>query len=81
MTPVKKQKVQLTPIKQEVQSNEVKEEIKETKKDIVLEPLQPGEAYFEDGPSGTVVIGDASRDQIWFRAGNNGKGCWINKKR
>lgn len=45
-----------------------------------LEPLGAGQAYFE-APDGTVLIGEDSREQIWYRAGNNGKGMWINKKR
>lgn len=87
-----KKKVEQKVIKEEVK-HEKKEETKETKHVLVvekpaqaaiaqkLEPLAPGQAYFEDGPTGTVMIGDATRDQVWFRAGNGGKGCWINKKR
>jgi len=45
-----------------------------------LEPLSVGQAYFE-APDGTVVIADATKDQTWYRAGNHGKGMWINKKR
>lgn len=65
--------------------SEVKEEETKEKEDVVLkpklEPLSQGQAYFEDGMTGTILIGDATRDQLWFRGGNNGKGCWINKKR
>ena len=70
--------------KPEVKVNEPKKE--EEKKTVsVLKPelpkLEPGQCYFEDGPTGQVIIGDATRDQVWFRGGNGGKGCWINKKR
>lgn len=44
------------------------------------EPLGPGQKYFE-APTGEVLIGDATADRMWFRAGNNGKGLWINPKR
>lgn len=45
-----------------------------------LEPLGPGQAYFE-APDGTIVIGDDTKNEIWYRAGNNGKGMFINRKR
>lgn len=45
-----------------------------------LEPLGSGQAYFE-APDGTILVGDETREQIWYRAGNNGKGMWINKMR
>ncbi len=43
--------------------------------------LSPGQAYFEDGPTGTVIIGDDTKNEIMFREGNNGKGYRINRKR
>jgi len=43
--------------------------------------LSAGQAYFVDGPTDTHIIADASRNEAWFRAGNDGKGSWINKKR
>jgi hypothetical protein len=46
----------------------------------VLEPLSDGQAYFE-APDGTIIIGDDSRDQVWYRQMNKGKGGWINKQR
>lgn len=45
-----------------------------------LEPLGPGQKYFE-APDGTILIGDASIDKMLYRAGNGGKGLWINPKR
>lgn len=45
-----------------------------------LEALGPGQAYYE-APDGTIIIGDAGKDRIWYRAGNGGKGMWINPKR
>jgi hypothetical protein len=81
----------------EVHSHEVKETIKQDQtadlvepiaekvvdavlKPKVLEPLSVGQAYFE-APDGTIIIGDDSRDQVWYRQMNKGKGGWINKKR
>lgn len=46
----------------------------------VLDPLGPGQAYFE-APDGTVIIGEDTKDQVWYRALRNGKGGWINRKR
>ena len=45
-----------------------------------LEPLAVGQAYFE-APDGTIIIGDETKNEIWYRAGNGGKGMFINKKR
>lgn len=45
-----------------------------------LEPLQPGQKYFE-APSGEIVVGEDTKSQIWFRKLNNGRGGWINPKR
>lgn len=45
-----------------------------------LEPLAPGQAYFE-APDGTVIIGDDTKNEIWCRTLNEGKGGWINKRR
>lgn len=58
------------------------EEIKE--KEVILKSnvnkLGEGQAYFE-APDGSILIGDAVHDRLWYRAGNNGRGMWINKKR
>lgn len=43
--------------------------------------LSPGQAYFEDGETGTIRIGEDNKGEIWFRNANGGKGGWINKKR
>lgn len=45
------------------------------------DPLTPGQAYFEDGPTGIHIIGEDSKDQVWYRGGNGGRGYFINKKR
>lgn len=45
-----------------------------------LEPLAPGQAYFE-APDGTVIIGEDTKNEIWYRSLNDGKGGWINRKR
>ncbi len=45
-----------------------------------LDPLGPGQAYFE-APDGTVLVGEADKAQLWYRAGNGGKGMFINQKR
>lgn len=61
---------------------EEKEEREEvlTKKAPALEPILPSQAYFE-APDGTILVGEASADRMWYRAGNDGKGMWINRKR
>ncbi len=46
----------------------------------VLDPLGPGQKYFE-APSGEILIGEADATHMWWRAGNGGKGMWINPKR
>ncbi|MBK8871869.1 MAG: hypothetical protein IPN19_12775 [Elusimicrobia bacterium] len=60
------------------------EERKETAKAIVLkpklEPLGPGQKYFES-PDGVILIGEETSPSLWYRAGNGGKGMWINPKR
>ena len=76
-------------------SDERKEEEKERmpiieeKKEIVksktmlknnVNPLGTGEAYFE-APDGTILVGSENADRLWYRAGNGGRGMWINKKR
>lgn len=45
-----------------------------------LDPLGPGQKYFE-APTGEVLIGEESATHMWWRAGNGGKGMWINPKR
>ncbi len=45
-----------------------------------LEPLQPGQKYFE-APDGTIVIGEEDKQQLWYRKLNGGNGGWINPKR
>jgi len=64
----------------EVKPKEKVNEAKKEEKKGVLEPLQPGQKYFE-APDGTVIIGEADKQQVWYRAGNEGKGCYINPKR
>ena len=45
-----------------------------------LEPLGPGQKYFE-APSGEILIGEEGAPHMWWRAGNGGKGMFINPKR
>ncbi len=45
-----------------------------------LEPLGPGQKYFE-APSGEILIGEEDAPHMWWRAGNGGKGMFINPKR
>lgn len=52
----------------------------EVKTEQTVDALAPGQAYFES-PSGEILIGDASKDQLWWRQGNDGRGMWINKRR
>lgn len=60
------------------------EERKETAKAVQvkqkLEPLGPGQKYFE-AADGTILIGEDTNPHMWYRAGNGGKGEWINPKR
>lgn len=56
------------------------DEAKETKKERVLEPLQPGQKYFE-APDGTIIVGESDKQQVWYRQGDGGRGCYINPKR
>lgn len=41
-----------------------------------VEPLGDGQKYFE-APNGELLIGEATADRLWYRAGN----MWINPKR
>ena len=43
--------------------------------------LSPGQAYFEDGETGTIRIGEDHKGEIWFRDANGGRGGWINRRR
>ncbi len=45
-----------------------------------LEPLQPGQKYFET-PDGEIIIGESTKQQIWVRRLNNNAGGWVNPKR
>jgi len=44
------------------------------------EKLGPGQKYFE-APDGTLMIGEADKQQLWHRPLNGGRGGWINPKR
>jgi hypothetical protein len=76
------------PIVEQPKPEVIQDVKKEEKKEIpvlspvkeALEPLQPGQKYFE-APTGEIVIGEADKQQIFFRKLNNGKGGWINPKR
>jgi hypothetical protein len=63
-------------VEEKAEVKEAKSEAKEKKKERVLEPLQPGFKYFE-APDGTIIVGEADKQQVFYRAGN----CWINPKR
>lgn len=43
-------------------------------------PLQVGQSFFE-APDGYIIVGDEKQDRVFYRAGNGGKGYWINKRR
>ena len=65
----------------EVSHEEKREEpAKAVQVKLKLEPLGPGQKYFE-APDGTILIGEADMPHLWYRAGNGGKGEWINPKR
>jgi len=63
---------------------EEKKEIKETIVSVVKKPavdkLGPGQKYFES-PEGEIITGDESKNQIWSRNTNGGKGGYVNPKR
>lgn len=67
--------------------NETKVEVKPVKKCThspncqCLDTLSEGQAYFEDGPTGTIIIGDAVQQKIMWHGGNQGRGAWILRKR
>jgi hypothetical protein len=64
-----------------VQVEETKAEEKvEQKATPTIEPLGPGQQYFE-APTGEILIGSSDATRLFFRAGNNGEGMWINPKR
>lgn len=69
----------------EVINADVREE-KEEREEVLkaaaptVEPLGPGQKYFE-APDGTMLIGEATANQIWYRNGNGGKGMWVNPRR
>ena len=56
-----------------------KDKIAESRKALDT-PLEPGQAFFEAG-DGFIMVGEADRPHLWYKAGNNGDGCHINKKR
>ena len=44
------------------------------------QPLPAGSKFFE-APDGYIIVGDAKRDYVHYRYGNDGKGMLINPKR
>lgn len=53
--------------------------IEESRK-VLEHPLPPGQKFFE-APNGFIMVGEAGMGRILYRAGNNGKGMYINPKR
>jgi hypothetical protein len=74
--------VPVVEVKEAVIVNEEKKEepAKAVQVKPKLEPLGPGQKYFE-APDGTILIGEADMPHLWYRAGNEGKGMYINPKR
>lgn len=69
------------PVKEEVNETEKETEVEVlTPEAPKLEPLSEGQAYFE-APDGTIIVGESSKDHVWYRGLNDGKGGFINKKR
>lgn len=52
----------------------------EKSREVLKHQLAPGQAFFE-APDGFVIVGEESKDRAFYRAGNNGKGLWINRMR
>lgn len=63
----------------EIEKVVLKKEVVETPNPVV-EKLPVGQKYFE-APDGTLIVGDADKQQVWYRKLNNGQGGWINPKR
>ena len=55
------------------------ERIAESRKSL-LNPLGPGQAYFE-APDGFIIVAEADRPHVLYRQGNGGKGLMINPRR
>ena len=47
---------------------------------VLGQPLAKHQRLFE-APDGTIIVGDADKDQVWFGRLNGGKGGWINPHR
>jgi len=43
-------------------------------------PLPAGQKFFES-PDGEIIVGEASKDQVWSRRMNKGHGGWVNPRR
>lgn len=46
-----------------------------------VDKLGPGQAYFEDGATGTVIIAEDTKREVWARWQNGGRGGWVNRQR
>jgi hypothetical protein len=53
--------------------------IEESRK-VLEHPLSPGQRFFE-APDGYIIVGEADAQKILYRAGNDGKGMYINPMR
>ena len=62
----------------EKQNEKEKEKIE--KNGIGILNINPGEKLFE-APDGTIIPGEKTKDRLWYRQMNDGKGGWINPKR
>lgn len=49
-------------------------------REALKHPLAPGMKFFE-APDGYIIVGEANRDHVPYRYGNNGKGMSINPRR
>lgn len=74
--PVKVVEVKQEPVKKKT-AHEIA--IEESRK-VLEHPLSPGQRFFE-APDGYIIVGEADAQKILYRAGNDGKGMYINPMR
>lgn len=73
--------VKVVEVKQESVKKKTAHEIAiEESRKVLEHPLSPGQRFFE-APDGYIIVGEADAQKILYRAGNDGKGMYINPMR
>ena len=73
--------VKVVEVKQEsVKKKTAHERAIEESRKVLEHPLSPGQRFFE-APDGYIIVGEADAQKILYRAGNDGKGMYINPMR